>query len=464
MENKKYIHIKDDVSLIIQDDGAILECKDAPSVKLTGKNLIFLYFICQNQSIDEQVKNISSIFQCEKEEAYNQLSTFLNLLKNYCALSRENGKNVSFSTLKIERILRRKNLSSITERPLVPHTISFALTDSCYMNCIYCYANAKKSDNRVRAQVTIDCFKRLVDEAVAIGVSMFELTGGDPFCVENIVEYCEILVKSKIDWLTSTKAYISPSLAKQLEKIGVKKLQVSLDSFNPNTVNYLTNRKNGYTVIMNTIRNLQEHHIAVRIKAVISSVNIKEIPEFVRFLDDKGISEVAFSWYGSLCGRSNLNLYPKQEDILWLNNQMAQLKNETKIRMDYEEISSNLFIFLESPLSYKHVFRKKCGASKYRMTINSKGDMCFCEYLESEKALIIGNIADNSIIELWNSPALNAIFNPSKEKFKNSDCYSCELFENCNERRCFLRSKRRYGTIFDKDPWCKNGDERFCEY
>lgn len=464
MSDNTYIHIRDDVSLVIQDNGVILECKDAPSVKLTRKHLIFLYFICQNLSIDEQVENISGIFQCAKEESYNQLNTFLNLLKNYCTPSKEKGRNNSFSMLNIETILRRKDSSRMTERPLVPHTISFALTDSCYMNCIYCYANAKKSNIKTRAQVSIDRFKKLVDEAVAIGVSKFELTGGDPFCVENIAEYCEILVKSKIDWLTSTKAYISSSMANQLEKIGVKKLQVSLDSFNPETVNYLTNRKNGYRVIMNTIKHLQEHHIAVRIKTVISSVNIREIPEFVRFLEDNGIDEVAFSFYGSLCGRSNSNLYPKQEDILWLNNQMALLKNKTVMRIDYEGISSDLFTFLESPLSYKHFFRKKCGASKHRMTINAKGDMCFCEYLESEKELIIGNIADNSILELWNSPVLSDLFNPNKEKFKKSDCFLCELFENCYERRCFLRSKRRYGTIFDKDPWCKYGDEYFYEY
>lgn len=466
MMNDEFVHMKPNVKVVCQRNNVLLSRDGAPNVEISGVYAVYLYFICKNLTVGAQIEQLAWIFKCNKSDVEKKYNDFLNLLKDYVNLSEVESSNSPIPITTMTTLLSHEKeiAAKQHDRKKVPSIISLSITPFCYMNCIYCYANAKITENKVKALISLNRFRCLVDEAKCIGVESFELTGGDPFCVENIVEYLKVLVDSGMKWHVSTKAYISVKQARDLKNAGIDKLQVSMDSHKREIVNYLTNRENGFDLLIQTIHNLIEEGIHVRIKTVISSANIRDIPDFIEYLIGEGVKEVSFSWYGSLCGRSLQSLYPQQDDVVWLNAQMDRLQREKCIRIEYAKLGSELKTFLDSPLSYKHYFRKKCSASKYRMVINWKGDVCFCEYMVNEKALIVGNINDQSLKELWLSPIMSSLLYPDLSHFEGTDCYNCQLFDQCYERRCFLRSKHRYGEVFEKDPWCLYGDENYKEY
>ena len=57
---------------------------------------------------------------------------------------------------------------------------------ACNLACPFCLEGSKPGDNRLQ-RVRFDDAKPFVDEAVALGVSQFSFTGGEPFLIKDII-------------------------------------------------------------------------------------------------------------------------------------------------------------------------------------------------------------------------------------------------------------------------------------
>lgn len=88
--------------------------------------------------------------------------------------------------------------------------------------------------------------------------------------------------------------------------------------------------------------------------------------------------------------------------------------------------------------------------------IKSNGDVVTCERFVS-KQIVVGNIYNSTLKEIWNSKKLEILLKPNKELFKNSKCYDCDSFNECviDTGLCYARSFYQNGNIFSIDPYCK---------
>ena len=437
------------------------------AIVLFNHNIVFFYFISLGKTIWESICLLSEVLLIDFQNASLLFDSFLRLIQNYVVISNTAPQRMpKLSIRNIKRMLEFHSNELIPDSVRTnPFVVSLYITNSCKANCIYCFANSKKTMSSVDSKITIDTFRSIVRQAQEMGVSRFELTGGDPFCVNGITEYFKIVIDSGMQLVTSTKMKIDLETCAQLVKIGMPYVQLSLDSFNELTVNYLMGKTDGYKGIMESISNLQKSGIPIRIKSVITSKNINDIPEFVVFLNNKGISEVSFSWYGNMCGRHDSFLYPTNDDIFRLNNKMNDLINVYgNIKIEYSPLGEEWLTFQQENSLYKHNHRRVCLAGRNRLAINEDGNVCFCEYLQNEKELFVGNIYQDSLKNIWYGEKMKSILLPSKNLFENSSCYSCSDFEKCYRRRCFLRSKQYTGSVFGMDPWCKYGDQNYKIY
>ena len=106
-----------------------------------------------------------------------------------------------------------------------------------------------------------------------------------------------------------------------------------------------------------------------------------------------------------------------------------------------ERENIDLRFLVETILSYgdeKSVNNYPCIALWGTMCIHSNGDVGLC-CMDTESSFILGNVYDQSIQEIWNSPTLNKIRDLHLKKMRKniSLCNGCTLWRN--EKRQLIK-------------------------
>jgi radical SAM protein with 4Fe4S-binding SPASM domain len=106
-----------------------------------------------------------------------------------------------------------------------------------------------------------------------------------------------------------------------------------------------------------------------------------------------------------------------------------------------------------------------CYANSYGMAIISNGNATICEMLYENPYFVFGNVRDQSLSELWNSPTALKFHLYKQESIRNKEsnpCFSCKSYEECklslDKRICYANITKIYGTDHYEypDPRCPN--------
>ena len=139
---------------------------------------------------------------------------------------------------------------------------------------------------------------RLCTVMVGMGVEKIRVTGGEPFVRKDIMPFLGSL--SKINGLKeltlTTNGVLTARLAPELKKIGVRSVNLSLDTLDRNRFFAITHRDE-LEQVMDTLHSLLRHDIEVKVNAVVmEGKNIqdivplvaltKELPVSVRFIEE----------------------------------------------------------------------------------------------------------------------------------------------------------------------------------
>ena len=119
--------------------------------------------------------------------------------------------------------------------------LRLSVTDRCDFRCVYCMA--EDMTFLPRAQIlTLEEIERLARLFVSLGVRKIRLTGGEPLVRRGIVDLC-----ARISALPGLRELVMTSNGSQLVKLaeplaaaGVKRLNISLDSLDPERFKSIT--------------------------------------------------------------------------------------------------------------------------------------------------------------------------------------------------------------------------------
>jgi GTP 3',8-cyclase len=116
--------------------------------------------------------------------------------------------------------------------------LRLSVTDRCNLRCVYCMPleGLRFLPNAELIQPAE--YELVARAAVSIGFRKFRLTGGEPLLRLDIVEIVERLarVPGVKGLALTTNALLLPELAAPLKKAGLGRINVHLDSLNPETV------------------------------------------------------------------------------------------------------------------------------------------------------------------------------------------------------------------------------------
>ena len=162
-----------------------------------------------------------------------------------------------------------------------------SVTDRCDFRCVYCMAEdmtfLPKKD-----VLSLEELDRLCSAFVDRGVRKLRLTGGEPLVRKNITSLIRSLSRhlgsGRLDELTlTTNGSQLARYAKELAGYGVKRVNVSVDTLDPQKFKAIT-RWGDLDKVMDGIRAAQDAGLKVKINAVaLKDVNEHEIDDMIRW-------------------------------------------------------------------------------------------------------------------------------------------------------------------------------------
>lgn len=120
--------------------------------------------------------------------------------------------------------------------------LRLSVTDRCNLRCRYCMPKEGIVNKGHDAVLRYEELQLIAETAVEIGIEKIRITGGEPLVRSGIVSFLERL--SAIPGLRhlalTTNGVLLAEMATDLYKAGVQRLNVSLDSLNPQTFSVIT--------------------------------------------------------------------------------------------------------------------------------------------------------------------------------------------------------------------------------
>ncbi len=185
--------------------------------------------------------------------------------------------------------------------------LRISVTDRCNFKCIYCLSKGKWDWIPHEEILRFEEIEEIVKFACSVGVKRVRLTGGEPLVRKDI----EVLIKmlSSISGLQdlslTTNGYFLEEMAEILKKAGLKRINISIDTLNPQKFEKLTGKPALKKVLRGLERALEVGFDPVKINVVVirgfnddEVVNLAklsfELPVEVRFIEFMPIGKNSF--------------------------------------------------------------------------------------------------------------------------------------------------------------------------
>ena len=169
--------------------------------------------------------------------------------------------------------------------------VRLSVTDRCDLRCRYCMAE-NMTFTPTPNILTFDEIETLVDALIVRGVRRVRLTGGEPLVrrgIEKLVERIGSRVGDGLEELTlTTNGTQLTRLAARLFDAGVRRLNVSLDSLDPERFRHIT-RRGDLAQVLAGVQAAKEAGIAVKINMVaLKGLNDDEIGRMLGWCSAQG--------------------------------------------------------------------------------------------------------------------------------------------------------------------------------
>ena len=120
--------------------------------------------------------------------------------------------------------------------------LRISVTDKCNLRCRYCMPEEGVCKKNHADMLTEDEFITAVEVAASLGITKIRITGGEPLVRKNIVSICRraAAVEGIKEVCLTTNGILLPELAVPLREAGVKRINLSLDTLDPEKYAYIT--------------------------------------------------------------------------------------------------------------------------------------------------------------------------------------------------------------------------------
>ena len=170
--------------------------------------------------------------------------------------------------------------------------LRLAVTDRCNLRCFYCMPEEGIKFLKRQELLTYEEMERIVGLFAGLGINKVRITGGEPFVRKGLMDFLWKLQKIEgIDHLhLTTNGTVNTDTIAELKDLGIKSVNLSLDSLDPKRFFDIT-RRDCFEQVMATFEQLLKHEIPTKINMVVmNQQNTEDILPMIELTKDKNVS------------------------------------------------------------------------------------------------------------------------------------------------------------------------------
>ncbi len=169
------------------------------------------------------------------------------------------------------------------------HYLRLSVTDRCDFRCVYCMSEQMQFLPREQV-LTLEEMLCLAQVFVSLGVRKVRLTGGEPLVRRNLLWLVERLGQLPIELVMTTNASQLTRFAQPLAEAGVSRLNISLDTLNPERFRQLARTDRLAQVLAGIDAACEAGFKRIKLNTVVlKGRNDDEVPALVAFARDRGL-------------------------------------------------------------------------------------------------------------------------------------------------------------------------------
>ncbi len=335
----------------------------------------------------------------------------------------------------------------------------------CNLKCVHCYS--RSMNREYTGELTTEEGRTLIGDLARFGSPVLLFSGGEPLLRKDLPVLASLATDRGLRAVISTNGtLITPKMAKELRRIGLSYVGVSLDGMKE-TNDRFRGVDGAFAAALAGIRNCQEAGIKVGLRFTINRGNAADVPEIFDLIEKEGIPRICFyhlvySGRGSELVKEDLDHGETRKVIDQIIDRSQDLHRRGKpvevLTVDNHADGPYLYLRMQREGSRRagevlDLLRMNGG--------NSSGIGIGCVSWDGAvhadqfwRHYSFGNIRQRPFSEIWMDLA-NPIMAKLKEKKKHvkGRCANCRWLDVCggNFR---VRAEALTGDLWAPDPAC----------
>ena len=259
--------------------------------------------------------------------------------------------------------------------------LRLAVTDRCNLRCTYCMPAEGISYLPEKKLLSWEEMLRIVHVLNQLGIRKVRITGGEPFVRPGLMEFLQELAKiENLEICLTTNGVLLENHLDSLLNLGIKNVNLSLDSLDSERFFKITRRNDFDQVYRNLMRMIEANFIVKLNAVVMHGMNETDILPLVNFTKKHPVSvrfieEMPFNGSGLV-----------EEKLFWdyrriLSHIKTEFPHIEEVPMAYGETSKNYHVpgFMGDVGIIAAFSRTFCGSCN-RIRVTSLGQVKTCLY------------------------------------------------------------------------------------
>ncbi len=352
---------------------------------------------------------------------------------------------------------------TVPQRYTAPLFTVWNVTQACNLTCRHCYQSASRKPDP--DELTTEEKLGLIDQMEEEFVPFVAFAGGEPLVAPDIWQVLEHCEKRGLHVTLATNGtLLTPEICQRLKAAGVKYIEVSLDSINPDEHDAFRGQAGSWKRTVQGIKNAVATGVRTGMAVCFTRQTAHTVDEVVRFAIDLGCKTFAhFNFIPVGRGREIIDqdMTPGQRELLLRKLQRHLADGKIGVVSTAPQFGRSCIVYgsEEGVFATGHAGRgpgKKtmvlsryiggCGSGRCYCSIQPKGAITPCVYIPGEE---IGNVRRQSLAEIWNNP----LFDTLQDRDDRGDhCGVCDYRAYCGG--CRARALAYTDDIQAGDPGC----------
>jgi len=279
--------------------------------------------------------------------------------------------------------------------------LRISVTDRCNLRCMYCMPRTGVCRVPHDKMLTFEEIVRLARIFAGIGVKKIRLTGGEPFVrkgIEHLIRYLSRVAGIE-EIAVTTNGVLLPLHAEGLMRLGVRRINISLDTLNQKKFVSITGSDclNQVLLGIKTVTDLGFYPIKLN-TVIMRGINDDEITDFVRFAVANNIELrfIEFMKVTPLWKEDFHMTLAEIQDKCSKDFTMRKLEDNSTSPARYYEVDKG------TRVGFIRTDEENCRNCN-RLRLTSTGDLRICLYEKKGvnlKQLVATPLSDDAIAEI----------------------------------------------------------------